>query len=160
VGARAASGSTSSGTPATGSSSGFVEPTACEEIVARPRALVDAFEPETISIFTTNEQTRTSDEYFLESSNDVRFFFEEEAFAPGGSLRQEKSLSINKIGHALHELDPVFRRVSKSEPIERVVSALAMARLRSCSRCTSSRIRTSAATCSAIKTRRFSIRIR
>ena len=107
---------------------GFVEPTACEEMVARARALVDAFEPETISIFTTNEQTRTSDEYFLESGNDVRFFFEEEAFAPDGSLRQDKTLSINKIGHALHELDPVFRRFSKSEPIERVGSALAMAR--------------------------------
>ncbi len=106
----------------------FVEPSACEEMVARARALVDAFEPTTVSVFTTNEQARTSDEYFLESGNDVRFFFEEEAFLPDGTLRQDKSLSINKIGHALHDLDPVFRRFSTGEAVQRVVSALAMER--------------------------------
>ena len=29
----------------------------------------------------------------------VSFFFEEDAFAEDGSLRQAKALSINKIGH-------------------------------------------------------------
>ena len=41
---------------------GFVEKATCERMVARARALVDAFEPKTVSIFTTNEQTRTTDE--------------------------------------------------------------------------------------------------
>lgn len=106
----------------------FVDPNTCDEMMERARALVDTFEPETVSIFTTNEQTRTTDDYFLQSGDDVRFFFEEEAFLPDGSLRQEKSLSINKIGHALHELDPVFSRFSKSERVSRVVASLAMKR--------------------------------
>lgn len=106
----------------------FVEPSSCEAMIARARALVDAFEPKTVSVFTTTEQTRTSDDYFLESGNDVRFFFEEEAFSADGALRHDKSVSINKIGHALHELDPVFRRFSRGAPVERIVSALGMER--------------------------------
>jgi phytanoyl-CoA hydroxylase len=75
----------------------FLDGSTCEEMIARARALVDAFEPtSTVSIFTTNEQTRTSDEYFLESGNDVRFFFEEEAFLPDGTLRQGKSIGLHR----------------------------------------------------------------
>lgn len=35
------------------------------------------------------------------------FFFEEQAFAADGSLKQSKELSLNKMGHALHDVDPV-----------------------------------------------------
>ena len=44
-------------------------------------------------------QTKKTDQYFLASANSVSFFFEEDAFADDGSLRQAKALSINKIGH-------------------------------------------------------------
>jgi phytanoyl-CoA hydroxylase len=107
---------------------GFVPESTCDALVARACALVDAFEPRTVSIFTTHEQTRTSDDYFLESGNDVRFFFEEEAFLPDGSLRQAKATSINKIGHALHDRDPVFAAFSRSSAIDRVVAELGMER--------------------------------
>ena len=89
---------------------GFVDPAACAQLKARAEALVDDFEPDegVRSIFTTNEQTRHSDEYFLSSGDKTRFFFEEEAFGEDGELRQAKALSINKLGHAMHDLDPVF----------------------------------------------------
>ncbi len=99
---------------------GFVPEATCDALRDRARALVASFEPTTISIFSTNEQTRTSDDYFLESGTEVRFFFEEEA-VPG---RDPKETSINKIGHALHELDPVFAPFSTSEAIARVISEL------------------------------------
>lgn len=38
----------------------------------------------------------------------MRCFFEEEAFGEDGQLRQAKALSINKIGHTMHDIDPVF----------------------------------------------------
>src|SRR5262252_2120161 len=81
---------------------GFVPRDTCERLTARARALVEAFDPTTVSIFSTRDQAKTTDEYFLGSGDDVRFFFEEEAFLGDGSLRQDKALSINKIGHALH----------------------------------------------------------
>ena len=81
---------------------------------ARALEIVDAFDPaDTVSIFTTSEQDRRVDDYFLGSADKVRCFFEEEAFDDRGQLRQAKSLSINKIGHALHDLDPVFDQFSR-----------------------------------------------
>ena len=92
----------------------FVSEAACADLKRRAEALVDDFEPDegVKSIFTTNEQTRHSDEYFLTSGDKTRFFFEEEAFDADGELRQAKALSINKLGHAMHDLDPVFERFS------------------------------------------------
>jgi phytanoyl-CoA hydroxylase len=76
---------------------------------ARAEEIVAAFEPgERFSIFSTHEQRRSADAYFLGSGDQIRCFFEEEAFDAAGQLRQAKALSINKIGHALHDRDPVF----------------------------------------------------
>ena len=102
----------------------FVSAEACAALVARAGELLRGFRPETISIFTTHEQTRTSDDYFLDSGDKIRFFFEEEAFAPDGSLQRPVEQSINKIGHALHDLDPVFAGFSRDARIERLVAEL------------------------------------
>lgn len=64
------------------------------------------------NIFTTKDNDRSGDNYFLESAEKIRCFFEEEAFSKEGKLVQERALSINKIGHALHEIDPVFEEFS------------------------------------------------
>jgi phytanoyl-CoA hydroxylase len=102
----------------------FVDPAACDALIARAGELVRAFEPDTISIFTTHEQTRRTDDYFLDSGDKIRFFFEEDAFAPDGALRHPVERAINKIGHALHDLDPVFSQFSRDPRLAELVGAL------------------------------------
>lgn len=48
----------------------------------------------------------------------MRCFFEEEAFDAAGALKQPKALSINKIGHAMHDLDPVFEQFSHGPELD------------------------------------------
>ncbi len=94
---------------------------------ARAGELVQAFDASsTRSVFTTREQARQVDDYFLESAHTVRCFFEEEAFDAEGRLRQDKSLSINKIGHALHDLEPVFDRFSHGTALADVARAVGL----------------------------------
>ena len=97
----------------------------CEALQQRAAELVAEFDPQgVISIFSTREQTRQSDEYFLTSGDKIRFFFEEEAFSADGQLRQAKEHSLNKIGHALHDLDPVFSAFSRKPALADIATDL------------------------------------
>ncbi|PWF55475.1 phytanoyl-CoA dioxygenase family protein [Massilia glaciei] len=95
---------------------------------ARAEQIVEQFDPaQTSSVFSTREQEKTTDDYFLRSDNTIRCFFEEEAFDQHGQLGQSKALSINKIGHALHDLDPVFDAFSRGPAIAQVARELGLA---------------------------------
>jgi phytanoyl-CoA hydroxylase len=103
----------------------FVVPIACDALGERAEELVHEFDPAgTISIFSTAAQNHLRDDYFLESGDKIRFFFEEDAFLPDGSLKQSKERSINKIGHALHEIDPVFSDFSRTAAIRQLIADL------------------------------------
>ena len=104
----------------------FKPPAEIAGLRARAEAIVEAFDPAAASIFTTTDQTRTSDDYFLDSGDKIRCFFEEEAFDQAGRLRQAKALSINKIGHAMHDLDPVFDRFSRDPRLGEIALELGL----------------------------------
>jgi phytanoyl-CoA hydroxylase len=92
---------------------GFVDRAACDELKAAANQIVADFQPSgQRTIFTTNEQERASNAEFLASGSKIWCFFEEEAFDAEGNLRTSKDLSINKIGHAMHDLDPTFEKFS------------------------------------------------
>jgi phytanoyl-CoA hydroxylase len=106
---------------------GFADASECDQLRARAETLVQEFDPaEVVSIFSTREQNRIADEYFMTSGDKVRFFFEENAFNPDGTLKYEKEKSINKIGHALHDLDPLFDRFSRSDRVRELAKAIGL----------------------------------
>jgi len=103
----------------------FVEESECDLLRAEAERLVQEFDPaEVVSIFSTHEQNRLTDEYFLTSGDKIRFFFEENAFNPDGTLKYEKAKSINKIGHALHDLNPFFEKFSRSQKVKELAPAI------------------------------------
>src|SRR5947209_6881865 len=107
----------------------FITAEACDRLRGRALELITAFDPSDVrSIFSTHEQTRTSDDYFLGSGDKIRFFFEEEAFDEKGNLRQSMERSLNKIGHALHDLDAVFNHFSRTPQLAALASDLGYAR--------------------------------
>lgn len=71
------------------------------------------------SIFTTAEGMKgvNRDNYFLESGDKIRHFWEENAFDEAGNPRQSLDQCINKIGHALHDLNPVFHDISYDKKV-------------------------------------------
>ena len=104
---------------------GFVDADECDRLRSRAMQIVAQFDPGTVvSIFSTKEQNRLANDYFLNSASSISCFFEEHAFNPDGSLKQSKEQSINKIGHALHDLDPIFASFSRSQKVKTIIREL------------------------------------
>jgi len=106
---------------------GFVDVARCEELVARAEEMVAEIDRDIVSVFSTHEQTRTSDEWFLSSGDKVRGFFEADAFDDGGALRQPIEASLNKLGHAMHDLDPVFDAFSRTPELAALATTIGLA---------------------------------
>jgi phytanoyl-CoA hydroxylase len=97
----------------------------------RARAIVDAFDPaDGAGIFSTRDLQRSAEQWFLDSGDKMRCFFEEDAFDADGALRVPKAHAINKIGHAMHHLDPVFAAFSMGADIAALAAALGVQRPR------------------------------
>jgi phytanoyl-CoA hydroxylase len=103
----------------------FVEHAACDELMARAAELVATCASDDVATFsTTNAQQR--DAFFLESGERIRCFFEEEAVTDG-VLVVPRDQAVNKLGHAMHDLDPVFDRFSRAPRIAALVAELGLA---------------------------------
>ncbi|CAF0926822.1 unnamed protein product [Adineta ricciae] len=100
----------------------------CAKLKESVENLIDAWDPQsdTLCTFGTGENREQSrSRYFLESGDRISFFLEENAVDPEtNKLNRDKHHSVNKIGHALHVLEPQFKKVSFSDKIKEIVRDL------------------------------------
>ena len=94
---------------------GAADPAECDALRAHVVAELAATEPAagTLTVFDATAQAHAQDEYFLTSGDVVRWFLEDGAVADG-ELTRPLELAVNKLGHAMHDLDPVFERFSRT----------------------------------------------
>jgi phytanoyl-CoA hydroxylase len=93
-----------------------VDPAACDKLRAHVMADVASADPSVdggLTVFDTTQQDHAQDEYFLTSGDVVRWFLEDGAVVDG-ELTRPLELAVNKLGHAMHDLDPVFDKFSRT----------------------------------------------
>ena len=107
----------------------FVSDERCLQLRERAMMLAEKYvpSPEEATVFTADGKPQhTSDDYFLTSGEQIRCFFEKDAFDERGNLRAEPHLALNKLGHAMHDLDPVFDSFSRTPDLANVAADLGM----------------------------------
>ncbi|KAA9130592.1 phytanoyl-CoA dioxygenase family protein [Marinihelvus fidelis] len=100
-----------------------------DDQLARLRAaaecIVDRFDADAHrTVFSTVDRDTANDDYFLDSAEAVHCFLEEGAVDAQGRLTRPKARAINKIGHALHDLDPAFGAFCRQPLLGRVLREL------------------------------------
>ena len=95
---------------------GFVPAQRCAALKAHVEELLEQIDPATdgaLTVFDTSDQSHGHDQWFLGSGDTVRWFFEDGA-VEDGRLTRPLPLAVNKLGHAMHDLDPVFSDFSRT----------------------------------------------
>ena len=108
---------------------GFVSPDRVESLRRRIDELVAGYASQGLpdgaaTVFSTTEQTHAQDDWFLTSADVIRPFFENGAFDADGNLVAPMDRALNKMGHALHDLDPAFDQFSRTSDLASLVAEL------------------------------------
>ncbi|MEM7141776.1 MAG: phytanoyl-CoA dioxygenase family protein [Actinomycetota bacterium] len=105
---------------------GAIDPAACDALREHTVGLLEAADPSVdggLTVFDTTEQGHAQQEYFLTSGDKVRWFLEDGAVAQG-QLTRPLPLAVNKLAHAMHDLDPVFDGFSRAPLLADIASDL------------------------------------
>ncbi len=105
----------------------FIDPGRCADLTRHAEALARTLASADQPVFSTRTHAHSGERTFVESAAAVHVFHEEEAVDEDGRLRVEPARAVNKIGHALHDLDPLFAALSRAPALERMLRLLGLA---------------------------------
>uniref|UniRef100_A0A1A8DTN0 Phytanoyl-CoA dioxygenase domain-containing protein 1 n=2 Tax=Nothobranchius kadleci TaxID=1051664 RepID=A0A1A8DTN0_NOTKA len=113
---------------------GLLTPQECDELKQRMNEIVDRMDvPEHCRIsFSTDhdeqlqKQMQGNADYFITSGDKVRFFFEKGVFDDKGEFIVPKQRSLNKVGHALHAHESLYRKVTHSPKVQGIARKLGL----------------------------------
>jgi len=94
---------------------GFKQTSECDALTERARRIAREADLSGAKVFASRQPATERGDYFRESGDKVSCFLEEEAIDDEGNLLVDPVEAINKIGHAMHDLDPVFEEFSHSQ---------------------------------------------
>ncbi|RWS08231.1 hypothetical protein B4U79_15623 [Dinothrombium tinctorium] len=97
-----------------------------DALLVESENIVRSTNDQNLAVFkgSTKEANCDDTKYFLESGDKIRFFYEPKAFDENGQLIASKEKCLNKIGHALHCLNPIYKSVTFSDKVKEIVKAV------------------------------------
>ncbi|XP_072310729.1 phytanoyl-CoA dioxygenase domain-containing protein 1 isoform X2 [Eucyclogobius newberryi] len=110
----------------------LLSPRECDELRQRMSEIVEQMHvPEHCrTTFSTyhDEQLKTQGnaDYFITSGDKIRFFFEKGVFDDKGEFIVPRQTSVNKVGHALHAYEPLYKKVTHSPKMQGVAKKLGL----------------------------------
>ena len=106
----------------------FVPAAQCDGLRQRALELVATHAPTASgTVFSTLDNRHARDAYFEQSANGIGVFYEEGAIDADGNLCVPLEQAVNKIGHAMHDLDPVFNSFSRGKRLQAVADGIGLA---------------------------------
>ena len=105
----------------------FVSAAQCAALKQRALELVALHAPTASgTVFSTTDNRHAKDRYFEQSANGIGVFFEDGAFDSDGKLQVPLEKAVNKLGHAMHDLDPVFSVFSRGARLQAVADGIGL----------------------------------
>lgn len=103
----------------------LIDRASCQKLIARMRELTALKAPADRSkIFNTGPDSQSSDQHFLQSARKISFFFDKNIQTKPEFIKSDSFRVLNKVGHALHDLCPVYAQFSHQEKFYGLVRSL------------------------------------
>ncbi|XP_075991043.1 phytanoyl-CoA dioxygenase domain containing 1 [Anticarsia gemmatalis] len=105
----------------------FLSRAECDELLDAGRDLarnLPSKHQRTIFTSVDGEKKQMKEDYFMKSNDKISYFFEDSALDANGDIVVDPKFCLNKIGHALHLLHPIFRCYTYSERVKTVCREL------------------------------------